>query len=93
MGALSESEVLARAERARKMIESDVWVEAFATYRDRIMQEIEKADSGDEKTVMHLKRLLTAANAAKSHLESLMVDGKVALKTMEFQQKRRFRVF
>lgn len=87
---MNESEVLARAARAKGLIESDVWLEAWDTYRDRIIGEIEAADSSETEKIMQLKRLWVAANAARKHLEALMVDGKVAAKQLEMIQKRPF---
>lgn len=81
---------MARAARAKQFIESDIWLEAWDTYRDRIIGQIESADSSEADKIMQLKRLWVAANAARAHLEALMVDGKVAAKQMELMQKRPF---
>ena len=85
---MTDSVVLARADRARKIIESDIWMEAWDTYRDRIMVEFERAKSNDTDTIMQLKRLLVSVNAAKAHFEALMVDGKIASKNIELLQKK-----
>ena len=81
---------MARADRARKFIESDVWIEAWTVYRERIVEMIDAADSSETDKVMQLKRLMSSAKAAKAHLEALMVDGKVAAKHLELVQKRPF---
>lgn len=67
-----------------------MWVEAWDTYRDRIIGQIEAADSSEVEKIMQLKRLWVAANAAKAHLETLIADGKVASKQIELVQKRPF---
>lgn len=87
---MNESEVMARAARAKQFIESDIWQEAWTAYRERIIELIDKADSSDTDTVMQLKRLMASATAAQKHLETLMVDGKVAAKHLEMIQKRPF---
>ena len=73
---------------AEQILSSDVWKEAWTAYRGRILEEIEGARSNDTDTVMHLKRLLAAASAAKSHMERLMTEGAVAAKSIEFQEKQ-----
>ena len=37
---------------------------------------------------MHLKRLLTAASAARSHLERLMKEGAVAAREIDIAEQR-----
>ena len=77
-----------RGQAAEQVLASDVWNEAWAAYRARILEEIESARSSDTDTVMHLKRLLAAASAARAHLERLVNEGAVAAKTIEFQEKQ-----
>lgn len=79
---------IAKAARAQKFLESDEWQEAWRLYRERALSIIENAKSDDAETVMHAKRLLVAATAAKTHLEVLMVNGEVAAKTLEMQEKK-----
>jgi hypothetical protein len=83
-----ERATLAKAERARKFLESEEWKEAWRLYRERALSVIENAKSNDSETIMHAKRLLTAAAAAKTHMEALMVDGQVAAKTLEMHEKK-----
>jgi hypothetical protein len=59
-----------------------------AELRERALSVIENAKSNDSETIMHAKRLLTAAAAAKTHMEALMVDGQVAAKTLEMHEKK-----
>lgn len=82
-----------RGIRAQKLLESDEWVEAWTAYRVRILEEIEKAPSDAQERVMHLKRLLTAANAAKGHMERLVKEGALAAKEIELEPRKRFRMF
>jgi uncharacterized membrane protein (DUF2068 family) len=80
---------IAKGDRAKQIVESAEWQEAFQAYRDRIMQEVEKAPSNDADTVMHLKRLLSAANAAKAHLEALLANGKIAQANLQLIETRK----
>ena len=73
---------------AEQILSSDVWQEAWTAYRGRILEEIEGARSNDTDTVMHLKRLLAAASAARAHMERLMKEGAVAAKSIEFQERQ-----
>lgn len=82
------TDTLGRAARAKAILDSAEWQEAWTSYRDRIIAEMEKAQSNDVETVMHLKRLLNSAKAAQSHLESLISEGKVKAAELEMERKR-----
>ncbi len=73
---------------AEQVLKSSVWIEAWEAYRARILEEIEAAPSNGEHTVMHLKRLLAAATAAKLHLERIMKDGAIAAKNIELDERK-----
>ena len=75
--------------RAKHILESEEWNTAWSAYRNRILQLIEDADSRDTELVANLKRHLTAAKAAKSHLEQMIGDGRMAVEEIEFQKKQR----
>jgi hypothetical protein len=85
----AQLKALERGDRAKKFLESEEWVEAWDTYRTRIIEQIDKAASDDAATVMHLKRLLAAARAAQGHLETLMVNGRIAVKNLELIEKQK----
>lgn len=87
---LKDREAIARAARAQKFLESDEWQEAWTLYRERALSLIENAKSNDVESIMHAKRLLVAAAAAKTHLEVLMVNGKVAADTIKLHEKKPF---
>jgi hypothetical protein len=73
---------------AEQVLAAEVWQQAWDAYRARILEEIEAARSSDAETVMHLKRLLTAASAARSHLERLMKEGAVAAREIDIAEQR-----
>jgi hypothetical protein len=75
-------------DRAQQLIESDEWQAAWAAYRQRIFEEIEACPSDADAKILHLKRLLSAATGAKTHLERLITDGKLAKLDLEESRKR-----
>ncbi len=88
---MNEVEHLRRAEQARQIIESPVWIEAWETYRERTLQLIESADSNETEKVMQAKRLLAAGTAARKHLEALLVEGKMAAAQVVLDEQRKKR--
>lgn len=85
---MDREELVARGRRAASILESDEWRDAWNSYRDMLMREIENANPRDDESVMHCKRLLTAANGARVHLERLMSEGVMAGKEIELFTKR-----
>lgn len=75
-------------EEAQRILNSEVWQEAWDAYRTNILALIEQAKSNDTDTVMHLKRLLAAATACRGHLERLMKEGAVAVHAIDMEEKR-----
>lgn len=76
-------------QEAERILKSEVFQQAWESYRLRILEEIESAKSNDADTVMHLKRLLTAAVAARGHIERIMKEGAIAAKDIELQERKR----
>lgn len=85
---MDNHEAVDRGRRAHLLLDSDEWRQAWETYRTQLLREIESAGARDTETVMHCKRLLAAAQSAKSHLERMVSDGQVAGKTIELLTKR-----
>lgn len=85
---MEKEDRLRRAEQARIVLDSAVWKEAWQLYRDRCLAIIESADSSATEVVMHAKRLLVAGQAAKSHLEALLTDGKIAAEQIKGDKAR-----
>ena len=75
-------------EEASRILTSEVWGEAWDAYRINILDAIESAKSNDVDSVMHLKRLLAAASAARGHLERLVKEGAVAVHAINLEEKR-----
>ena len=80
---------IASASRAKSILESDEWLQAWEAYRSRIFEEIEAADSRDSEKILHLKRLLSAGKVAKAHLERLISDGAMAVAELKMDEDKR----
>lgn len=85
---MTNTEKAERGRRAAHIIESDEWREAWDVYRAHLMGEIERSAPTDVESVMHCKRMLTAAVAVRTHLERLVADGAMAIKEIEVFTKR-----
>lgn len=88
---MDDSERLARAERANKIVNDSLYVEAYEQVRAAIFAKIETSPVRDTEGREHLFKMLKALNDAKGCLEQTMRDGKVLLHLKE--EKRRFSLF
>lgn len=88
---MDESEILARGERANKILNDPVFVDAFAKVKEAILAKFEASPVRDAEGREHLFKMLKALNDAKCCLEQVMNDGKVVLHLKE--EKRRFSLF
>lgn len=73
---MSERERIQRGERAQKILDSDEWRDAWASYREMLLHEIETV--ADDQRALEARRLLKAARKAREHLESLIADAAIA---------------
>jgi len=71
-----------RGENASAVLRSDVYQEAWAMIRDRIVSQLEMADTSDEQR-RRLNDLLIAHRKARQYIEQVMVSGKMANQQME----------
>lgn len=85
-----QRDALARGEKARKILDSDLWMECWATYETRLLDEFKACKSNDTDRLVQLKMLHLAGVAAKSHLESILAEGDFAAKDLEFKEKTGF---
>lgn len=88
---MTETEQVRRAEKAKAILESPLWLEAWDSYRKALITLMEKADSNDTEVVMQAKRLLAASQNARHHLEMLIRDGKMASAILEQEENRKRR--
>lgn len=76
-----------RGDKARRILETEEWKEAWNVYEARILDEFKACKSDDVSRMQQLKMLHLAGVAAKSHLESLVANGEFAKKDLEFKER------
>lgn len=86
---MNDEEQVRRAERAKRIVDDPLWTEAWAIYRNRLMDVIDKADSANVELVMHAKRLLAASKAAQQHMTTILQDGAISAATIEMQKQQK----
>lgn len=88
---MNDTEHLRRAEQAKAIIEAPVWIEAWATYDEKLISIIRGSKRGEVEIREQAKALLDAAVAARAHLTDLMQNGKVVAETIRIdaQMKKR----
>jgi len=83
---MNDHERVARGDRAKLLLESAVWNEAWAAYRAVLLNVIET--TGDDVKALDARRMLRAASAAKAHLEQFVAEGRVASQDIESAKSR-----
>lgn len=81
------TDVIARAEKAQRILNDETFQEAFENTRKAIFEAIERTPLRDDEGLKHLRLCLKLLQDVKANLNSMLNDGKVA----EFniaQQKR-----
>ena len=86
---MNDQEGLRRADQAKQILDSPLWIEAWGLYRSRLLDIIERADSAATEQVMQAKRLLTAGAAAQAHLTAILNDGKIAAESIKIEAERK----
>ena len=88
----NDEEHIRRAERARQLIESDIWGEAWAEFKKHWIDQIIAARLDDPIALLEAKRALDGAERIRSFFERLMVNGKVSAETVRFEKERSRRI-
>ena len=83
---MNDNEKVARADRARRLLESAEWTAAWEAYRAVLFNIIET--TGDDAKALHARRLLQAATEARRHLETFVSDGQIAAHDIEAAKSR-----
>lgn len=81
---MNESAQLARASKAKAILESELFIEAFGKVREAILQKIEAADVNATEQIKDLKLMLKSLHYVKVNLEQVMTTGKL----IELQRER-----
>ncbi len=86
---MGDQENVRRADQARQILDSPLWAEAWDAYRQRLI-EIWEESKPDEVTLREeAKQLLRVAQAARRHLERIVVDGKVSAESIKIETERK----
>ena len=86
-----QQEAQLRGEKAKAILESPLWLEAWSVYETRLLDEFKACKSDDISRMQQLKMLHLAGVAARSHLEAILADGKFAAQDLAFKaQQSRF---
>lgn len=72
-----EDEII-RAQEARRILESDVYIEAWQGIKDGIVRAMSDAPIGDEKTHHKLVIALQIVNKLQKELETIVQTGRMA---------------
>jgi hypothetical protein len=86
---MNDLEQIRRAEQARQIIESPLWIEAWECYRAKLLVIWEASKLNELEQREEAKRLLLAGQAARSHLEMLIRDGKVSAESIKVEEARK----
>jgi hypothetical protein len=85
---MNDEDAVKRGRNAATIINDPLWAESWDIYHKRLHELIDKADSSQVEVIMQAKRLLHAGKAAKSHIESIFMDGKIAAETVRLDEER-----
>lgn len=72
-----------RGERARRILNDELFNEAFQLIRTNLLDNIENLSDSDERGVLHCKRMLHATNEVRRFFTTVMETGKMAKIQME----------
>lgn len=82
---MNESELLARAAKAKALLDDPLLSEAWGLAEKAILDKFRSAP--DDSGVIRAKQLLTALTLVRRLLEQAVSDGKVAERTLEEQRR------
>jgi len=84
---MNDEETVRRAEQARAILESPLWVAAWDAFR---AHQIEKFEFGPPNEIDEARRTLLAGQMVRAQLTALIRDGKISKETIEREKKRMF---
>lgn len=85
---MNESQLIAKADKAQKLLDDPLFVEAFENTRQAIFQKIEATPIRDTEGLTQLRLCLKLLTDVRANLVRVLNDGKVA----EFQIQERKRL-
>lgn len=85
---MTPEQELARADRAKEVLENEVFIEAFAAIRKELIEQWEQSPARDEKGRELLWLMLKQADKFKLALVGTMEAGKLAKASLQHQQTK-----
>lgn len=76
-----------RGERAARVLNDELYKEAFESVRQALLTKFESAPVGDAEGMARIRLCLKLLHDVRANLESVMNDGKLA--AFEIEQKKR----
>lgn len=84
---MNDEQNIKRAREAKAILDSPLWAESWDVYRTKLVDLIDKADSGNVELVMHAKRLLAASKAAQAHMTTILQNGAVSAAQIKLDEQ------
>ena len=84
---MNDHELVRRADRAKQLLEHDLFNEAWTAYR-AVMLDLMATAKTDAET-LEAKRMLRAAESARSHIERIIAEGTVAAADIKAESERK----
>ena len=76
---MSEKEIIARSERAEKLLNDPELLKAFDTVRENLLDRFQSISVKDREEAHEIKLMLTLLAAVKANLQSVVDSGKVII--------------
>jgi len=73
---------MARSGRAQRVLNDDIYNEAYTVIRERIIQQLSMAETTGEKRE-RLNGLLVSLETVRRYMEQIMISGKMAAQQIE----------
>lgn len=84
---IRQREAQIRAEKAKAILESTAWQEAWDGLQRLCFEQFTNAASTDKDMLVHWKLTLANANRVKDYFEQSIKEGKLASANLEFQKR------
>lgn len=82
------NEEINRGERAKQVLENELYKEAFAKLREQLIQGFEQTNFKQSDERDEIWRKLQSANFVQDYLEEVMETGKIARETLAQKAKK-----
>ena len=80
-----------RAQKAERILNDEIFQEAFESVRQALLQKFESAPVGDTDGIMKVRLCLKLLSDVRANLDAVLRDGKV--EEFNIQEKKRLSIF